>query len=100
MTAFVVVEYNLALALTQTLLSLGKNVPEDYSIVCFDSPEIPLEVPRFTHVRQDQTGIGEKAVEVVQALIEGKSPLLHHVLSFEFIEGRSTKSVKGLEVNA
>jgi GntR family transcriptional regulator, arabinose operon transcriptional repressor len=97
-TAFVVVEYNLALALTQTLLSLGKNVPEDYSIVCFDSPEIPLEIPRFTHVRQDQSGIGAKAVEVLRELIEGKESSLQHVMAFELVEGRSAASVKKLEV--
>jgi DNA-binding LacI/PurR family transcriptional regulator len=93
-TAFVVVEYNLALALTQTLLLLGKNVPEDYSIVCFDSPEIPLEVPRFTHIRQDQTGMGTKAVEIVKALIEKQTPALHHVMNFELVEGRSTGRVR------
>jgi GntR family transcriptional regulator, arabinose operon transcriptional repressor len=97
-TAFVVVEYNLALALTQTLLSLGKNVPEDYSVVCFDSPEIPLEVPRFTHIRQDQSAMGTKAVEVLQALIKGQESPLQHVMDFELVEGRSAASVKRLEV--
>jgi GntR family transcriptional regulator, arabinose operon transcriptional repressor len=95
-TAFMVVEYNLALALTQTLLSLGKNVPEDYSVVCFDAPEIPLEVPRFTHARQDQTGMGLKAVETLQALIKGESPALHHALSFELVGGRSAAKVRGV----
>jgi GntR family transcriptional regulator, arabinose operon transcriptional repressor len=93
-TAFVVVEYNLALALTQTLFSLGKNVPEDYSVVCFDSPEIPLEVPRFTHIRQDQSGMGAKAVDIVEALIEKQTPALRHVMNFELIEGRSTAPVR------
>jgi GntR family transcriptional regulator, arabinose operon transcriptional repressor len=97
-TAFVVVEYNLALALTQTLLSLGKNVPEDYSVVCFDSPEIPLEIPRFTHVRQDQSAMGAKAVEVLRDLIEGKESSLQHVMEFELVEGRSAGSARRLEV--
>jgi GntR family transcriptional regulator, arabinose operon transcriptional repressor len=97
-TAFIVVEYNLALALTQTLLSLGKNVPEDYSIVCFDSPEIPLEIPRFTHIRQDQSGMGTKAVEIVQALIEKQTPALQHVMTFELIEGRSATRVRETQV--
>jgi GntR family transcriptional regulator, arabinose operon transcriptional repressor len=97
-TAFMVVEYNLALALTQTLLSLGKNVPEDYSIVCFDSPEIPLEVPRFTHIRQDQSGMGSKAVEIIQALIEKQTPALQHVMKFELVEGRSTAHVRETRV--
>jgi DNA-binding LacI/PurR family transcriptional regulator len=97
-TAFVVVEYNLALALTQTLQHLGKSVPEDYSVVCFDSPESPLEMPRFTHVRQDQAGMGAKAVEVLQMLIKGEAPALHYTLSFEFTEGRSAAPVRKLEV--
>jgi GntR family transcriptional regulator, arabinose operon transcriptional repressor len=61
---------------------------------------VPLEVPRFTHIRQDQSGIGTKAVKILQAMIEGQSPSLQHVLSFELIEGRSTARVRKLEVTS
>jgi len=94
-TAFFVAEYNLALELYQLLGALGRRVPEDCSIVCFDSPGDPLQKPLFTHVRQDQQAMGRKAVEQVLARLEGQTPpLLTHV-EFTLVVGRSSAQPPG-----
>jgi GntR family transcriptional regulator, arabinose operon transcriptional repressor len=91
-TAFVCVEYNLALTLCDVLQHLGKRVPQDVSVVCFDSPLAPLETPRFTHIRQDEAGIGTLAVQQILAQLRSEhSPQKHHV-PFSLLEGRSTAS--------
>lgn len=89
-TAFVCTEYNLALELTQTLEAMGHRVPEDFAIVCFDSPAVPLERPRFTHVRQDEAAMGRTAVGLILARLKGETPPMRTHVDFEIVEGRST----------
>lgn len=91
-TAFVCTEYNLALELTQTLEAMGHCVPEDFSIACFDSPEVPLERPRFTHVRQGEAAMGRTAVELILDRLNGKTPPMRTHVDFEIVAGRSTAS--------
>jgi GntR family transcriptional regulator, arabinose operon transcriptional repressor len=89
-TAFVCTEYNLALTLCNVLQHLGKAVPADVSLVCFDSPLDPIKTPRFTHIRQDEAGIGVLAVQQILAQLRGEhAPARHHV-PFLLLEGRST----------
>jgi GntR family transcriptional regulator of arabinose operon len=91
-TAFVASEYYVARVAHQTLLELGKRVPQDYAIVCFDSPENPLEPPLFTHIQQDEYAMGTIAVDVLDALIRGDSAEVRTVVDFNLIEGQSTRS--------
>ena len=93
-TAFVCSEYNLALEVHQFLTSRGKRIPQDYSIVCFDSPSNPLEPPRFTHIRQDESQIGKNAIDLINAKRQGQpSSTYRHVIPCILIEGRSTKAL-------
>ncbi|HEX2863482.1 MAG TPA: GntR family transcriptional regulator [Deinococcales bacterium] len=89
-TAFFVSEYNLAIALVQVLELAGYRVPDDYSVVCFDSPGNPLGLPRFTHVHQNEGGMGRTAVHLVLDQIAGKPVPNLTRLEFEILEGRST----------
>ena len=47
LTAFVVCEYNLALVLEHVLNRLGHIVPQEFSIVCFDSVQDAISGPSF-----------------------------------------------------
>ncbi|MFC4453989.1 GntR family transcriptional regulator [Deinococcus sonorensis] len=93
-TAFVCAEYNLALQLINILSGLGRRVPEDVSVACFDAPFDPLASPDeptfFTHIRQNEAEMGEVAVGQVLARLRGETPpTLTHV-PFRLIPGRST----------
>lgn len=89
-TAYLVAEFNLALAVTHTLRFLGRRVPEDVSVVCFDSPTDPLGDPAFTHVRQDQGEMGRRAVDLAVARLEGDEAPLRDVVPYTIVKGRST----------
>lgn len=93
-TAFLCVEFNLALELLVTLEHLGKRVPEDASVVCFDSPLPPLETPleraRFTHVRQDEAQMGRIAVARILERLRGDDAPTRTFVQYHLIEGRST----------
>ena len=92
-TAFIATEYMVAVFLYEELVSLGKKVPEDYSIVCFDSPTTIIEEPFFTHILQDEEKMGRKAVDLlVSQLQRVDTPSIHSEVGFTLKEGRSTQS--------
>jgi GntR family transcriptional regulator of arabinose operon len=89
--AFIASEYNLALVLMRTLIAAGKRVPEDVAVACFDAPAPSLNAPLFTHIRQNETEMGTLAVELLERQLTGERLTGAYPLSFELIEGRSTR---------
>jgi len=67
---FVASEYWMALLLHDSLRRLRRL--GQTMIVCFDSPREPLFEPRFTHVEQDESEIGCRAVDLLLAQIDGQ----------------------------
>jgi DNA-binding LacI/PurR family transcriptional regulator len=89
--AFVVCEYNIALMLKDVLMKMGKRIPEDYAIVCFDSPSLPVGEPQFTHIQQNEIEIGQVAVNLLLSQIHG-DPVTNPVVAVEhrLVKGLST----------
>ncbi|RED51783.1 GntR family transcriptional regulator [Cohnella lupini] len=90
LSSFVVVEYNLALILREVLLSMGKDIPGECSIVCFDSPRNPFNKFLFTHVSQDEFAMGQRAVELLQQQWESKGVPFNNTVPYTIIKGDST----------
>lgn len=95
-TAFVVCRHSFAEILVYVIESMGKNVPEDYSIICFDSPVPTIHKPQFTHIHQKEDELGEKAVKLVIAQMTGGIDIQTELIDFELIKGLSTKKIKDL----
>ncbi|TFE27199.1 GntR family transcriptional regulator [Cohnella luojiensis] len=91
LTAFVAVEYNLALILREVLLSMGKDIPGECSIVCFDSPRNPFGKYLFTHVSQDEFGMGQRAAELLQQQWESKEVPFNNIIPYTIVKGDSTE---------
>ena len=89
-TAFVACEYNIALIVRQAILSLGKRIPEDYAIACFDHPNNEFGEILFTHIQQNETLMGETAVDLLIDQIAGKQGPTHQIIDFQLMEGAST----------
>lgn len=85
-TAFLASEYNVALVAEQTVLGLGKKIPEDFMIVCFDSPEKPFGKPAFTHIQQDEEAMGQAAVELLVKKINGEDIPLHNIVGHHLVK--------------
>jgi len=66
------VEYEGAVLAREAARSLGLKVPEDIAIVCFDCPTNCYLPPAFTHLKQHEYDIGQKALDIVHAQILGK----------------------------
>ncbi|WP_299089956.1 GntR family transcriptional regulator [uncultured Metabacillus sp.] len=91
-TAFITSEYLVAVLLYEVLVSLGKKVPEDYSIACFDSPTDIIDKPFFTHIWQDEEKMGCLAVDIlIKHIRENDTPPIHSEVGFKLIHGRSTQ---------
>lgn len=95
-TAIFTTEYVIADMVKAVCRQIGKNIPEDISVVCFDGPATDCKDSFFTHMRQDEQEIGEAAINILHTLIHaGKHPRepVYEVLDASLIEGRSVKSI-------
>lgn len=95
-TAFIVSEYYLALTLQNVLNKLGKKIPEDYSIVCFDCPEDRFDQALFTHINQHEEEMGKKAVHLLIKQLNGEKIPKHTLIDFTLVEGKSTAPIQSL----
>ena len=85
LTAFIACEYTLALILDNVLQERGEDARRRF-VACFDSPEDPLGTYRFTHIRQDERAMGEAAVDLLLAAIDGQRDPTRVDIPFTLVE--------------
>lgn len=96
MTAILTTEYNIALLVKSAVEKLGYTIPHDFSLVCFDHPAVNIfDVQAFTitHIKQKQSLIGTKAVELLLKKINNPSLIEKISLDYELVEGNSVKKI-------
>ncbi len=92
-TCLFAAEYNIALLAASAVRSLGLRIPEDISLVCFDSPGNFMGEHAFTHLRQRETFMGETAVGLLLRQIRHESgPTESILLEADLVLGSSTAS--------
>ncbi|WP_407647400.1 GntR family transcriptional regulator [Gracilibacillus salitolerans] len=67
-TALFAAEYYIALMTKEAIRELGLRVPEDISIICFDSPPTHIGEFQLTYLAQDQEKMGRKVFELLMKL--------------------------------
>ncbi|MGG3470412.1 substrate-binding domain-containing protein [Neobacillus pocheonensis] len=92
-TAFIACEYEIACVLAQVLKSLGKSIPNDYTIACFDHPGTLYNDLIFTHIQQDEELIGTKTVELLHKQIHGENVPIQNMIDFQLVEGNTVSKV-------
>lgn len=95
-TSFIVCGENLAMPAWYTLQLLKKRVPEDISLILFDSPGItPYLLPRPAILKQDFDMLGKVTVEKIKQIIAGTHKgRIEVILPTEFIEGETVRQLK------
>jgi DNA-binding LacI/PurR family transcriptional regulator len=95
-SAAFVTEFAKALAVRAAAEALGRRVPGDFSIITVDCPVFDLEVPRFTHMKQDEYAIGRRAMEILHSIIlgDGTAGLEDIRIPAQIVEGNSTRAFK------
>ena len=66
-------EYSIAHIARLAAVSLGKRVPQDLAICCFDAKYGYLGEYEFTHIKQDETAIAAGALDVLCDMLAGKN---------------------------
>ena len=93
LTGVVATEYSIAVLLREASERLGRDVPKDLSIICFDHPEpFPSFMFRFAHMRQDQQGMGAAALAQAVAQVGDTHSVKKVSLATELVPGDSTAS--------
>ncbi|MFB5189546.1 GntR family transcriptional regulator [Alicyclobacillus fastidiosus] len=69
-SALITTEYVYAVIVLEVCEKLGRRVPKDLSLACFDSPKRVFH-QTLTHIKQDQARIGACAVDILIRLMAG-----------------------------
>lgn len=88
-TAVLASEFSIACLVESAVKRLGKRIPDDISIICFDNPDRFDVEPRFAHMKQKDLEIGTTAAELACGQVSGQSDLRQVRLPAEFIAGPS-----------
>ena len=95
-TAVVVANDEMAMGVLHGLHDRGIRVPEDMSVVGFDDlPTSRHVLPPLTTVRQDFHALGLKAMEVLQAAIEGRQIPQRTKIPVELVVRASSAAPRG-----
>jgi len=92
-TAIFATEYNIAYLALKALDYIGKKIPEDISIVCFDGPYMRFNDYFFTHARQNEESMGANAVALLKKLIDGEDVPKKTLIEPKIIIGKTTSGV-------
>lgn len=93
LTALISSEFSVTRLLMTALHEIGKSVPDDYSLIMFDSYE-SVTLPLFTHVYQDQEEIGRIAFETLLETNAEKQVANKIYVPFKIIEGNTVKDLR------
>jgi DNA-binding LacI/PurR family transcriptional regulator len=91
MTAACTSEFEIALLVKIAAESMNLKVPEDFSLITFDSPQYLSD---FTHIKQDEYAMGKKAVEILHRIISstGTISVEDILLPAELVKGKSVQA--------
>lgn len=95
-TAVFASEYSVALFVKQAANLIGRRVPDDLSLVCFDSPGSWYGQSEFTYLRQREQKIGKQAVMLLLSQLREPSNTSKDTFMFpaQLIIGQSTGRAK------
>ena len=91
-TCIFALEYGIANFIEKAAKKLGKKIPDDISIICFDEPKTYTGDSYFTHIKQEEEKIGRWAIKLlIEQLIEDQKNEKMMMLDTRLIIGKTTK---------
>lgn len=96
LSAILTTEFNIALLAKNAIQDIGKNVPDDFSLVCFDHPTLNIFDPQaftITHIEQEQNDFGKQAVDLLLKKIQNPKLIQKINLGYSLIEGNSVRNI-------
>jgi len=92
-TAIFAVEYSIAVLAHKAIESIGKKVPDDISIICFDVPKSFLGDEFYSHIRQQEYEMGVASFKRLYDFITKDKNEIKELLEADLIIGSSVKAI-------
>lgn len=89
-TALLCIDYNIMRICETAAQEMGMRIPEDLSLVCFDTPDDGFAEYEYTHIRQPEQQIGIQAVQMLLDAIHGNREPKYLLLPTQLCIGMST----------
>ena len=94
-TALIVEGESAGVAACNHLVSAGYRIPEDFSLLCWETPGISdLIMPGITTVEQDFTALAERAMDIMEALWKDDEAPFSVTVPYLFHQRDSTAAVQ------
>lgn len=94
MTALFALEYNIALLAKKAVEQLGLRVPQDISIICFDSPPWSELQWNFTHLKQNEEELGRLSIKRMLDMYQGESEIKQDRIPASLRIGQTTAPIQ------
>ena len=87
-------DYWIARFLHTALRQIEKEIPQDFSLICYDQPEELFFDCNYTHIQQNQYQIGYQAANILFRILENK-PLEQekHLIDYALVEGTTVSQL-------
>lgn len=93
-TCFFCLNYFGAEILFSAIESINKQVPRDYSLICFDIPNSLMLQSFFTHIQQNEEELAKNAANLLIKKIDGETIQQKEILvNSEIVLSKSTKNI-------
>ncbi|MGP4038615.1 GntR family transcriptional regulator [Gracilibacillus sp. D59] len=92
-TAIFALEYNIALLAKKAIEELDLKVPDDISIICFDSPPFNDLELNFSHLKQDEKELGKKTIKRLMDMYKGDLQIKKDEISATLVKGETTRAL-------
>ena len=94
-TALFSIADNMAIGAMRALREAGKNVPEDCSVIAIDGLEVSEYIdPPLATLCQPMEQMGQRSVEILLDMVEGKGHNRHETVATTFRAGASVRHIK------
>ena len=94
LTAIFCLEYFVLQIVEAAAYDLGIRIPEDLSLLCFDSPERIINTSRsVTHMRQNEKAIANTSFSLIMKMIQGEPIEYRHEIDIDLVVGNTTMAI-------
>jgi GntR family transcriptional regulator of arabinose operon len=94
-SCFLTLDHHCAELVYEAVYRLDKSIPNDYSLLSFDTPKSIISKTNFTHIKQDEQSIGEEAVNVLFKKIDASTlQNSSFIIPSQIVERGSVRTLK------
>lgn len=91
-TAIIATERFVAELCSKAMQEIGRKIPDDCEMICFDCENLFLSASDYTHILQNEEEMGRVCVEKLIKIFKDEDVSMHSIIKSKLIFGSSTKA--------